>query len=89
MHCKVHVIVIISGLLVAPKLMGHTARKRFKTLTWVFGGLLAAFGIVALLTVLGIVGFLAIGFILFNPFLLVILGIAIIVIYFMMKNRGG
>lgn len=66
--------------------MGHPVRKRLNTLTRVFRGLFAAFGIVALLTTFSIVGFPAIGFIIFNPFLLVILQIAIIVIYFMMKN---
>ncbi len=39
-----------------------------------------AFGLVALLTVLGVLGFLAIGGIIFNPFILVVLGIAIVVI---------
>jgi hypothetical protein len=66
--------------------MRAAGHKRLKILTWVFKGLLVVFGIIALLTVLSFIGLLAIGFILFNPFFLIILAIAIIVIYAMMKN---
>lgn len=60
---------------------------RIETLRWILWGLLIAFGIVALITMLSVRGFLAIGAILFNPFILVVLGIAIVVIAAMMKNK--
>jgi hypothetical protein len=68
--------------------MEHVVHKRLETLRWILRGLLTAFGIVALITVLSVLGFLAIGAtILFNPFILVVLGIAIVVIAAMMKNK--
>ncbi|HEX7033676.1 MAG TPA: hypothetical protein VF172_11820, partial [Nitrososphaera sp.] len=60
--------------------MERVARKKLETLAWILRGLLVVFGLVALLTLLGVLGFLAIGAIIFNPFILVVLGIAIIVI---------
>lgn len=43
--------------------------------------------VLALMTLLGVLGLLAIGAILLNPFILVILGIAIVVVAAMMKNQ--
>jgi hypothetical protein len=61
--------------------------KRLETLRWILQGLLTAFGAIALIAVFSVLGFLAIGAILFNPFILVVLGIAIVVIAAMMKNK--
>ncbi|WP_148680749.1 hypothetical protein [Candidatus Nitrososphaera gargensis] len=67
--------------------MERVVQKRLETLTWILRGLLIIFGVIALITVLSVLGFLTIGVLLFNPFILVVLGIAIVVIAAMMKNK--
>ncbi len=67
--------------------MEHVVHKRLETLRWILRGLLTAFGVIVLMAALSVLGFLAIGAILFNPFILVVPSIAIVVIAAMMKNK--
>ncbi len=63
----------------------HTSR-RHETLTWAIRGLFTLFGVIVLLLILGVLGIVASANLLLHPFLLVVIGIAIAVIYGMMKN---
>lgn len=44
------------------------------------------FGVIALLIILGILGIVVTSTLIFNPFILIVTGIAIIAVYAMMKN---
>lgn len=66
--------------------MAQKTHPRLRTLAWAFRGLLALFAVIALLIILGVLGIAAIGAFLLNPILLIVIGIAIVAIYVMMKN---